>query len=107
MTNQIRFRNLSTVSLVGYLLAIATACTSGPKGTYSDENGSIILELKSGGKANLTYMGDIASCTDSTGGNQLTLNCKGNAGTTVFTIHDDGSLSGPPGGYMPALRKRK
>jgi len=107
MKNQIRSRNLIILALVAYLLVMATACSSGPNGTYSNENGSITLDLKSGGKADLTYMGDVASCTHTTSGNQLTLNCKGDAGTTVFTIHDDGSLTGPPGGYMSALRKRK
>lgn len=107
MKNQIHFSNLPIVALVAYLLMLATACSSGPKGTYSNENGTITLDLKSGGKANLTYMGEVASCTHSTSGNQLTLNCKGDAGTTLFTIHDDESLTGPPGGYMPALRKRK
>jgi hypothetical protein len=107
MKNQMRSRTLTILAVAAYLLMIATACSSGPNGTYSNDNGSITLELKSGGKADLTYMGDVASCTDATSGNQLTLNCKGDAGTTVFTIHDDGSLTGPPGGYMPALRKRK
>ena len=105
--NQIRLKNLLIVPPVAYLLIMATACSSGPEGTYSNENGSIVLELQSGGKANLTAMGEVTSCTHSTSGNQLTLNCKGDAGNTVFTIHEDGSLTGPPGGYMPALRKRK
>jgi len=33
--------------------------------------------------------------------NQLTLDCKPPAGKIVFTIHDEGSLTGPPGGFMP------
>jgi len=35
------------------------------------------------------------------------LDCKGDPGKVTFTIHDDGSLTGPPGTFMPALRKRK
>jgi len=35
-----------------------------------------LAELKSGGKANITFMGDVADCTNGTSGNQLTLNCK-------------------------------
>ena len=84
-----------------------TACGSGPTGTYSDQLGAVLLELKSGGKANFTYMGDVADCTHRTSGSKLTLTCKGEAGTTVFTIHDDGTLTGPPGSFMPPLRKRK
>jgi hypothetical protein len=83
------------------------ACTSGPSGTYSDANGAVLLELKSGGKANITWMGQVADCTDDTSGNKLTLDCKGDAGKIVFTIHDDGSLTGPPGSFMPMLRKQK
>ena len=91
----------------GIVLLFATGCNSGPSGTYSDANGAVLLELKSGGKANITFMGDVADCSDSTSGNQLTLNCKGQAGKIVFTIHDDGSLTGPPGSFMPMLRKQK
>ena len=93
--------------LVIAVLVFASACSSGPSGTYSDANGAVLLELKSGGKANFTFMGDVADCTHSASGNQLTLDCKGQAGKIVFTIHDDGSLTGPPGSFMPMLRKQK
>ena len=63
--------------------------------------------LSQAGKRTLPFMGDVADCTDGTSGNQLTLNCKGHAGTIGFTIHDDGSLTGPPGSFMPMLRKQK
>ncbi len=90
------------------LAAGMIACTSGAlQGTYSDAMGSVLLELKSGSKANFTFQGDVADCTYSSNGKQLTVNCKGDAGTTVFTIHDDGSLTGPPGSFMPTLRKQK
>ena len=89
------------------LLAFASACHSGPSGTYSDANGAVLLELKSGGQANITFMGDVADCSYSTSGSQLALDCKGQAGKIAFTIHDDGSLTGPPGSFMPMLRKQK
>ena len=92
--------------MLGTLL-VFPACTSGPRGTYSDPMGSVIVELKSDGKANITFQGEMVDCTHSSGGNQLTLNCKEPAGKIVFTIHDDGSLTGPPGGFMPTLRKQK
>ena len=104
-------KNIRQIVVVGFtslfLVFVYTACTSGPSGTYSDANGAVLLELKSGGKANITFMGEVADCTDSTSGNQLTLDCKPPAGKIVFTIHDDGSLTGPPGGFMPMLRKQK
>jgi hypothetical protein len=84
-----------------------SACHSGPSGTYSDANGAVLLELKSGGKANITFMGEVGDCTYTTSGQQLSLSCQGDAGNLVFTIHDDGSLTGPPGSFMPMLRKQK
>lgn len=96
------------LTLILSVSALSTfACNSGPSGTYSDANGAVLLELKTGRKANITFMGDVADCTDSTSGNQLTLDCKPPAGKIVFTIHDDGSLTGPPGGFMPMLRKQR
>lgn len=93
-------------SILGALLAFP-ACTSGPSGTYSDPMGSVIVELKSGGKANITFQGQMVDCTHSSSGKELTLNCKEPAGKIVFTIHDDGSLTGPPEGFMPTLRQQK
>lgn len=89
------------------VISFQVACNSGPSGTYSDANGSVLLELKSGGKANITFMGDVADCTYNASGHELTLDCKGAAGRIEFTIHDDGSLTGPPGSFMPMLRKQK
>lgn len=101
-------RVLKSMSLVasGVVLMIC-GCNSGPRGTYTDANEAVILELRSGGKANLTFMGDVQDCTYESSGKQLTLACKGEAGKTVFNIHDDGSLTGPPGSFMPSLRKEK
>ena len=93
--------------LIVSIIAFQVACNSGPTGTYSDANGSVLLELKSSAKANITFMGDVADCTYSTSGNQLTLDCKGPAGKIAFTIHDEGSLTGPPDSFMPMLRKQK
>ena len=90
-----------------WLLVSMGACTSGAQGTYSDQSGGLILELKSGGKANLTMQGEIVECTYSTSGKQITVECKGPAGINVFNVHDDGSLTGPPGSFFPALRKQK
>jgi hypothetical protein len=98
-------QSMSIVSAAAVLFICG--CNSGPRGTYTDANGAVILELRSGGKANFTFMGDVQDCTFDTSGKQLTLICKGEAGKTVFNIHDDGSLTGPPGSFMPPLRKEK
>lgn len=96
------------VLIAGSLVLLISGCNSGPKGTYTDANGAVILELRSGGKANFTFMGDVENCTYESSGKQLTLTCKGSpASVTVFNIHDDGSLTGPAGSFMPPLRKEK
>jgi len=95
------------IPFAGSLVLLVCGCNSSPKGTYTDANGAVILELRSGGSANFTFMGDVQDCTYESSGKQLTLNCKGEAGKTVFNIHDDGSLTGPPGSFMPPLRKQK
>ena len=90
------------------VILLACGCSSSPTGTYTDANGAVILELRSGGKANFTFMGDVENCTYESSSKQLTLTCKGSpAPVTVFNIHDDGSLTGPAGTFMPPLRKEK
>jgi hypothetical protein len=93
--------------VAGSLVLLFAGCNSGPTGTYTDANGAVILELRSGGSASFTFMGDVQDCTYRNSASQLTLSCKGEAGKTVFNIHDDGSLTGPPGSFMPPLRKPK
>ncbi len=102
-------RDLGTLAIVSAAIALLICgCNSGPKGTYTDANGAVILELRSGGKANFTFMGDVEECSYKASDRQLTLSCKGSpVPTTVFNIHDDGSLTGPPGSLMPPLRKEK
>jgi len=95
------------ILVAGSLVLLISGCNSGPKGTYTDANGAVILELRSGGSANFTFMGEVQDCTYESSGKQLALSCKGEAGKTVFNIHDDGSLTGPPGSFMPPLRKQK
>lgn len=98
----------SMFMVAGTVVLLGFGCHSGPSGTYTDANGAVILELRSGGQANFTFMGDVENCSYTISGRQLTLTCKGSpAPTTVFTIHDDGSLTGPPGSFMPPLRKEK
>jgi hypothetical protein len=86
---------------------VCSGCGSSMEGTYSDPSRAVLLELKSGGKANITFMGDVEDCTYNISRPHLNLSCNGSAGNIVFTIHDDGSLTGPPGSFMPGLRKEK
>ena len=98
---------LMALGLLGSTLAIVAGCNSGPRGTYSDAQGAVILELRSGGSARFTFTGVVADCTYTSNKETLSLTCKGDDTPTVFTIHDDGSLSGPPESFMPPLRKQK
>jgi len=54
-------KNIRQIGVVGFislfLVFAYAACTSGPSGTYSDANGAVLLELKSGGKANIHLHG--------------------------------------------------
>ena len=104
---KIWFRDAILMAALCGLSCALVSCGSGMKGTYSDGAGSFLLDLKSGGEATFTFMGDAAPCSYAVDGNKLTLNCKGEAGKVVMTVHDDGSLTGPPGTFMPALRKTK
>lgn len=80
-----------------------TACRQSVEGTNSNENGFFMLELKPGGDATFTIMGDAAPCTYEVDEDQITLECEED--NIVFTRHDDGSLTGPPGNMIGVLRK--
>ena len=102
-------RVLESVNVFSAAIALLICgCSSGPKGTYTDANGAVILELRSGGKASFTFMGDVEDCSYKSSDKRLTLTCKGSPEPeTEFNIHDDGSLTGPAGSFMPPLRKEK
>jgi hypothetical protein len=97
---------LSKVAL-GFVLSCGTfifgACGAGLSGTYTNPTGLVTLDLRSGGKAALTMMGQNEQCTYDVSGKNLTLTCGGDR--TVWGIHDDGSLTGP--GFVGTLAKRK
>jgi hypothetical protein len=107
-TNLLRTAALCAISAGSMVFYGCTSCGSGGMaGTYSDPSGAVLLELKSGGKANFTFMGEVADCTYTTSRPHVNVNCKGNAGNFVMTVHDDDSLTGPPGSFMPRLLKEK
>src|SRR6186713_3262678 len=71
------------------------------EGTYADPNGGMMVELKSDGKAAFTFMNEVNQCTYKSTDKEVTLDCPSGGGPMTLTRHDDGSLSGPPGGSMP------
>lgn len=95
------FRRLVLVLAVTSLV-ITCACGGGFAGTYS--NGSAMLEFRSGGQVVLTFMGDSKTCTYQKSGTKVALNCP-EVGAMELTVHDDGSLTGPPGSWMGIFHK--
>jgi hypothetical protein len=92
--------------LGGVVLFIAfttAACGSKMEGTYTQ--GMITLDVKSGGKANFTMMGETYACTYKVKGDKLMLDCTPKGEKVDFIIHDDGSLTGP--GFIGSMKKSK
>ena len=103
MTNAIR-----VVGLLLALVFLAASCGSRDPwvGVYSNANSSVVLEIKSGGKASFAFAGEKKDCTYTTDGDKsLTLDC--NMGDKLtFTRQADGSIIGPPGTMIGALTKK-
>jgi hypothetical protein len=103
---------LRTKILTGALAAtsavaiiFATACGGGAAGTYSDSTGSMVLVLKSGGSATMTFAGITGDCNYTTSGSTVTLTCQNTPGAINFTLAD-GTLTGPPDSPFPPLKKK-
>ncbi len=71
---------------------IVAGCGSSVEGTYSSTNGgTMTLELRSGGKAVFSMMGETKDCTYTAGGKDVHLTCDNHP--IDFRVMDDGSLS--------------
>jgi len=103
--------NKSNCSKVLALVMISALCLSiGCSGkvegkTYEGNGGVIKVEFKSGGKAYLSAGPATTTCTYSESGKTLSMICEGDK--TVFTVEDDGALSGPPDGLLTRLTMKK
>ena len=95
------------LALVVSFSGAMAACGSDVEGTYVDTDGNVQLELRFGGQATLTFMGQGNPCTYSVNEKQLTLSCQDLQRPIEITIHEDGSLTGDPKGGFPALHKTK
>ncbi|MGQ0568765.1 MAG: hypothetical protein ACT4P5_04420 [Armatimonadota bacterium] len=84
------------VALLVAFLFLSSSCGARDPwaGTYSNANGSITLDVKKGGKASFTALGDTEECTYTTDGDKtLTLDCpEPPAGKFVFTRQSDESI---------------
>src|ERR1017187_10551061 len=102
--------NLRCAALTAILVCLCCAlagCGKSVTGTYTDPASGYTLELKSGGEATITFMGNSGSCTYKVDGNQVAVTCQGGGGGGVFTIQSDGSLRPRAGAPMPTLKKTK
>jgi hypothetical protein len=96
------------IVLIAALVLIAPAigsCGSKMEGTYTNTGGMVTLDLKSGGKATLTLMGDPAPCTYKVKDDKVMLDCTPKGEKVDFMIHGDGSLTGPS--FIGSMKKLK
>lgn len=74
---------------------LASGCGGGLRGTYVPPDGEGFLDqitFRSGGKADITFMGTTREATWAVDGRRLTITSGGD--TQVFTIDDDGCVDG-------------
>jgi len=82
-------------------IAMISGCGSKMEGTYS--NGQVTLDLRSGGKAIFTMLGESTECTYKADDSKVMLDCTPNGEKVEFMVHDDGSLNAP--GIIGVLKK--
>ena len=94
-------------ALIGIVLVpfvmISIAGCGNTEGTYTSNMGNVVLDLKSGGKATFTLMGESMPCKYNVKGEKLLLDCTPKGEKVDFVIHGDGSLSGP--GFIGSMKK--
>lgn len=99
---RVAFSNVMMIAVAVVAVGIMGGCGSKVEGTYS--NGSMVtLDLKSGGKAMFTMMGETIPCTYKVKDNKVQLDCTPKGEKADFLIHDDGSLTGP--GFIGHMTK--
>ncbi len=105
MKNKFSGWHALAVAVIG-LVGVGIGCGSKVEGNPYEGNGGIVkIEFKSGGKAFLSAGPATTTCTYTEDGKTVTMICVGDK--TVFTVEDDGALSGPPDGMLTRLTKKK
>lgn len=99
------FLNVVLIAAVIAAMAVMGGCGSKMEGTYTNAGGMVTLDLKSGGKATFTMMGESLPCTYKVSGDKVNLDCTPKGEKVDFIIHDDGSLTGPS--FIGAMKKSK
>ena len=100
---------ITPIAALPLITSAIVSCSSKSKmeGTYSQAGSGmgIVLDLKSGDKANFSMSGEDFPCTYKANGDKLALDCSPKGEKLDFTIHDDGTLTGP--GLVGILKKQK
>jgi len=97
------FVNVVLIAAVVAAMAGLGGCGSKMEGTYTNTGGMVTLDLKSGGKATFTMMGESMPCTYKVKDNKVMLDCTPKGEKVDFMIHDDGSLTGPS--FIGSMKK--
>lgn len=100
-----KFPNVVLIASVIAIIAVIGGCGSKMEGTYTNSGGMVTLDLKSGGKATFTMMGETIPCTYKVSGDKVNLDCAPKGEKVDFMIHDDGSLTGPS--FIGSMKKSK
>ncbi len=98
---RVSFRRVVRLGACAALGALLMGCGSKVEGTYSNVNGMVVLDLKSGGKATLSYAGENRDCGYTVDEKQIRMSC----GREHFTFrrNQDGSLTGE--GFLGIMKK--
>ncbi len=102
---KLKFPNVVLIAVVIAAIAAIGGCGSKMEGTYTNTGGMMTLDLKSGGKATFTMMGESLPCTYKVKDSKVMLDCTPKGEKVDFIIHDDGSLTGPS--FIGAMKKSK
>jgi hypothetical protein len=90
-----RLRRLLPILFLLLVTVTIVSCGSGVNGVYHDPSGQVTLELKSGGKAHITLMGEQHDLTYKLEGNKITMRdpADSSSGDVVATRNSDGTLA--------------
>ena len=102
-------RRVALIAVLALITSVVVSCSSKSKmeGIYSQVGSGMgsVLDLKSSDKATFSMSGEDFACTYKVNGDKLALDCTPKGEKLDFTIHDDGSLTGP--GLVGILKKGK
>src|SRR5258706_12495101 len=101
-----RLHGSTMAGLITLSILVVGCGSSKVDGNTYQNNGSVVqLEFRSGGKAFVSMGPRTQTCTYNQNSKTVTLLCEREK--TVFTVEDDGSLTGPPDGMMTRMTKKK